>query len=322
MRRCIVALDGAALLCTALLCTALLCTASCNRGTTDPTEGSGAAPEPTPAEQGPADSRHGDLRIGEAFGGTTLSGNAGGPVDASTLNENCVGTVFETPNHRIIIDALQMLTVSATPIGQGVMDLSLLMRTEDGAWTCVDDAATLDPVHAGVFEPGTIDLWVAARATHDIPYELSILPGARVPQPVALGGRFPPPIESGDEPERTTNGTFGGLRLGGTPAPATFTGQTGGMRRAADLGHDCTGYIAHVPDHVIEVTEPLELTLHARSDGDTTLVVQGPQRVWCADDDEALNPVVRTTFPPGRYSVFVGNYEESAELTYALTVSR
>lgn len=302
----------------ALVAAALLC-AGCPSGDppVEPTEGSAAPAEP----EAPA-SRDGDVRVGEAFTEVTVQGRTGGPVEASDLADGCGGTTFAEPNHRLLVDALQPLTLDARPLGRGLMDLSLVVRHEDGHTVCADDSLTLDPVHAGMFEPGTYEVWIAARSEFEIPYELRIRHGNHEPDPIVLGGTFPAPVVEGTPPTVTTNGTYGGLQIPAGTAQHRFTGQAGGTRRAIDLGPDCTGWIAQVPDHVLELTAPETIMLRVRAERDTTLVVQGPERVWCTDDDDGLNPVLREEWLPGTYSVYVGAYAEDDEPTYTLSVSR
>ena len=226
------------------------------------------------------------------------------------------------PNHRLHVEELQALTLHASPDGRGIMDLALLVRSPSGEFTCADDSLTLDPIHAAMFEPGTYDVWVSARADYLLPYTLKVQSGNRAPDPIVLGGRFPAPVDEGPDPVRTTEGTFGGLRMAADTGLARLTGQAAGTRAAAELLALCSGFISETPDHVIELSEPTELQLRVRSEGDTVLAVQGPRRVWCADDDEGLDPVIREPFEPGTYSVYVGVYAEDAELPYRLTVSR
>ena len=68
------------------------------------------------------------------------------------------------------------------------MDLALLVRSPSGEFTCVDDSLTLDPIHAAMFEPGTYDVWVSARADYLLPYTLKVQSGNRAPDPIVLGG--------------------------------------------------------------------------------------------------------------------------------------
>ena len=118
-----------------------------------PAPGSAEAPE---AADAPA-SRDGDVRIGEAFTELLVQGRTGGPQAADSIAPGCGGTTFAQPNHRLTVDALQPLTLDARPLGRGLMDLSLIVRHEDGHVVCADDGLTLDPVHAGMFEPGVYE---------------------------------------------------------------------------------------------------------------------------------------------------------------------
>lgn len=283
------------------------------------------APAEEPAAEGTG--RDGDLHIGDAFQGVVLEGTGDGTRDLQAVSEgaaDCVGLVLdEGRNHRVRVDSAQALTLEATPLGVGTVDLLLAVRGQDGTWRCADDATSLDPIFADRFEPGTYDIFVATAGNTIVPYSLRIRPGVHVPDPIALGGRFPAPITDGTPAERTAEGTFGGLRVPGGVAAATLPGQAGGTRPAGAVDPLCKGFIAQTPDHVIELTAAMELTFRVRSDGDTTLAIQGPAGgTWCADDEDGLNPVVRDAFTAGRYSVYVGTYIEGEAPSYTLTVTR
>jgi hypothetical protein len=294
--------------------------AACDRAPAPTATGEGSA-EAAPAPAAPT-SREGDVRIGEAFTELTVRAQAGGPADAATIAPPCGGQMGELPDLRLVVDTRQPLTLTATPLGRGLMDLSLVLRNEAGQITCSDDGLTLDPVHAEMFEPGVYEVWIAARSEFEVPYALEIRHGNHAPDPIVLGGAFPAPVLEGTPAPRTSNGTFGGLELGAEFGLVALSGQTDGARDAVDLGADCVGWIAQVPDHVLEVTVPQTVMLRVRAEGDTTLVVQGPNTVWCTDDDDGLNPVLREAFAPGVYSVYVGAYEQAQELGYTLSVSR
>ncbi len=282
-----------------------------------------SAEAPPPEAPADATGRDGDVTLGPAFEGAVVRGTAGGPIESAAWDPACVGGVFERPNHYLTVDEARPVTLDATPNGQGIMDLSLIVRGPDGTFRCVDDGNTLDPVLAAMFEHGRHAIWVGTHVSQPAPYELRIRPGVHSADPIVLGGRFPEPVRDGTPPERTIEGTFGGLRIPAETGLAALTGRAGGTRRAGDLGPDCVGHIAQTPDHVIEVLSPDELMFRVESAADTTLVVEGPNGVvLCTDDDDGLNPVVRRMLTPGRYSVFVGSYDLDADPEYTFSVSR
>ena len=119
-------------------------------------------------------------------------------------------------------------------------------------------------------------------------------------------------------------GTFGGAVIGpGTP-PVTLNGTSGGPRAASSFGSSCRGQIAMAPDHIFNVTMPMQVRFEVlNAGGDTTMVVTGPAGVLCDDDSgNGLNPMIDRHLPPGQYQVFIGTYGSSGRmLPYTIQVS-
>ncbi len=293
----------------------------CSRGATDSPEG-----EPEPFVEEVEEGSDGDLTLGAAFDGAELAGMAGGPQDARNFGQGCTGFVpeGEVGNHRFIVEEDQALTLVATPQGLGVMDLMMAIRLPDGTWTCADDSNNLNPNIARMFIGGEYNVFVGTHSDATAPYQLTVRAGIYTPDPIVLGGRFPAPVTEGEPAERTTEGTYGGLMFGANSAHAVLTGQAGGSRAASDLSAGCSGWIAQVPDHVLDLSEQTELMFRVRSAADTTLFIEGPRGLKsCADDEDGLNPVIRGTMLPGRYRIYVGTYEElETTAEYTLGISR
>jgi hypothetical protein len=289
---------------------------------------SGRAPAPEPPsfeeEATRTTGRDGDLAIGVTFDSATLEGTADGLRDASDLGVECRGFVLETGvNHVLTLSEARPLTFRATPRGVGVADLFLAVSTDGATWSCTDDSDDLDPVHATMAPSGVVRVLVGTTDDTVVPYTLTITDGLVDDAEIALGDSFGAPVADGEPPVRTTEGTFGGATIPATTAPITFSGHAGGTRRAVDVEPGCVGYVAQTPDHVFEVAAAQPLLFRVRAEGDTTLLIQGPgPEAWCADDEEGLDPVLRIDAVPGRYSVYVGSYDEGDAATYALTVSR
>ena len=268
----------------------------------------------------------GDLTIGLAFDGYELTGTAGGPRQADQLGPNCAGFIPDDPrgNHLLVVEEEQALTLVAAPDGLGVMDLVMAIQLPDETWVCADDSNDLNPVVARMFQEGEYRIYLGTHSDATAPYTLTIRPGIYTPDPIVLGGRFPVPATDGTPAERTTEGTYGGLVFGADSAQALLTGEAGGSRSAADVHPGCTGWVAQVPDHVIDISAQTELMFRIRSATDTTMLLIGPHDdTICADDDDGLNPVIRGTMLPGRYRVFVGTYEQlQTTAEYTLSVSR
>lgn len=292
-----------------------------------PSEPSSEESEASPTDEetviGGAD---GDLTIGPVFDGYELEGTAGGPQQGTELGPECSGFLPEGDegNHLLVVEADQALTLVASPNGMGVMDLVMAIRLPDGSWVCADDGNDLDPVIARMFPTGEYRVYVGTQSDAMAPYQLTIRPGIYTPDPIALGGRFPPPVTDGTPAERTTLGTYGGAILNDGSAQTVLTGQAGGSRAAGEMHPGCSGWIAQVPDHVIDISDQMDVTFRVRSATDTTMLIVGPHdSKVCSDDEDGLNPVVRGTMLPGRYQIFVGTYEQlETTAEYTLSVSR
>lgn len=114
------------------------------------------------------------------------------------------------------------------------------------------------------------------------------------------------------------------LRTGFTPDPHVRQIQSGGPVDAARLGNNCAGMIANAPDYRVQFTAGrLPLTISATSQGDTTLVINGPDGRWyCNDDANGLNPSVTFRQPrSGQYDVWVGTYGSQRLLPTRLAIS-
>jgi len=102
------------------------------------------------------------------------------------------------------------------------------------------------------------------------------------------------------------------LNAGFTPDPYKVNVSSGGNTDAATIGSPCAGNIANAPDiRVVYSSGSLPLIISAKSEYDTTLVVNAPDGLWYCDDDsgEGVNPSVRFNKPmSGRYEIWVGTY--------------
>ncbi len=110
-----------------------------------------------------------------------------------------------------------------------------------------------------------------------------------------------------------------------------FEGTTGGdyslMRLA---GRDrrrrlCLGYGDEKPDHILILTEEMDrLSLSVMSEGDTTLLVDGPRGIDCSDNDRRNSrdaAVKEGKWPAGTYRIWVGTFNRGDRLDYKLLVS-
>ncbi|MTJ08594.1 hypothetical protein [Anabaena sp. UHCC 0204] len=99
--------------------------------------------------------------------------------------------------------------------------------------------------------------------------------------------------------------------------PMNLTGQSGGVIKT-----DC-GHIPTIPSQVIEVTESLPyLQLTVESEGQATLLIDGPGGRFCVLSDDAENrPKLSGYWTKGKYSVYVGELSRR-NYNYTLSISQ
>ena len=122
--------------------------------------------------------------------------------------------------------------------------------------------------------------------------------------------------------------TFGQTTLtaGFAPDPYTVSITAGGnIDASSSLGGACRGMIANAPDYRLHYNAgSLPLYIGARSNADTTIVVNAPDCSWyCNDDSNGLNPMVSWGNPPsGQYDIWIGTYGSGSGMASAtLTIS-
>jgi len=299
-----------------LLCVALgLAVGACRGPSTD-----GGSGTETTTEDGPPAA---DLTVGPAFTAAELQGRVTGAEDAARFGDDCVGRTSAEADRVIEVTEESVLTFDASARGTGFVDFTLAIVGPDGTARCADDADTLDPVLSDTFAPGRYDVYVGVRGAESPPWTLRVRAGNHTPEPVRLGIAYPPPIESGPAPTPIELGSAGGLRIDPGTGPGELEGRAGGTRNAREHGPECAGWISSAPDHVLELTGAEELTLRVQSTGDTTLVALGPgDVVFCRDDDDGLDPVLRQLMQPGTWEIHVGSWEREETPAYTLQVSR
>jgi hypothetical protein len=227
-------------------------------------------------------------------------GLSGGSVDATqfghTSHGPCVGSIDTTADHHITLQAsFQYLHFRVF----SDEDTSLVIRGPRGEYYCNDDAVGLDPVVEGTFPAGNYELFVGRVGSTAGEYRLEITE-------IGTASQSATPLSSNFEDLS--------LRPGFLPDPQTLSGVSGGPHDASALGTTpfgpCAGSIATRPDHLLTVEEPFEyLRIRGFSDGDTSLVIRGPDgQVYCNDDAVGLDPQIEGSFAAGVYQIFVGAY--------------
>lgn len=112
------------------------------------------------------------------------------------------------------------------------------------------------------------------------------------------------------------------LSAGFVPDPVTFDVYSGGSNDASNIGGSCVGMIADSPDVVVNFrSNGGRLAFGVYSDGDTSLVINGPDgRYYCDDDTNGLNPaLIWGRAPSGQYDVWVGAVGDGASATVVVT---
>ncbi|MBN1967547.1 MAG: hypothetical protein JW910_23025, partial [Anaerolineae bacterium] len=207
-------------------------------------------------------------------------------------------------------------------------DTTLVINGPDGAWTCDDDSGgSLQPmiVFAGP-QGGRYDVWIGSYGPDE--FLLGTLYVSELPtDPSAYPYSAEPavlPIIGGD-----ANYGSSELVAGFTPDPFTAEIVSGGdVDVQLAMGEICQGtprgFVAWSPDYYIsyEAGSAAELTFFFEGDGDTTLVINGPNGFWYCDDDSHGNLQPEITFlnpQSGYYDIWVGSY--AAEQFYNGTLS-
>lgn len=247
---------------------------------------------------------YGNFEIGAGFtpDPQTGSGVSGGSVDASSFGPGCVGSVDDSPDHRITVTSTLDLTLYAL----SSVDTTLVLRGPAGTFCDDDSHGGLNPEINARLTPGTYEVYVGNFNEDDqARYTLTLTEN--------LGGTPGADEESGPR-------TFS-LGAGFLPDPTIGRGITGGDMDAARFGAGCTGKVHVEPDHVLTVTSAVNLHMYVDSDVDATLVVMGPQGAWCDDDSNGnLDPAIRRRFPEGVYQIYIGHLGGDAG-RYTLTLT-
>lgn len=119
------------------------------------------------------------------------------------------------------------------------------------------------------------------------------------------------------------------LAAGFAPNPTTLEGTGGGDRPASEVVNTsntptgpCLGYISETPhEEVILDSNFSNLEMRVESDLDTTLIISGPDGIFCNDDYGGKDPAIAGAWVPGIYQVWVGAYRAEQVPDYVLLIS-
>jgi hypothetical protein len=129
---------------------------------------------------------------------------------------------------------------------------------------------------------------------------------------------------------------FASLTLSqGFPSSAgVVSGFTGGSYSLSSIANSdrhnnrCIGFASPTPDHIMVLEKDFpRLNVQVNTGGsDTTLLIQGPNNegtVRCGDDTGTNKDasIQDTNWRAGRYSIWVGSFEEGARRDYTLSVT-
>jgi hypothetical protein len=259
-------------------------------------------------------------------------------VALARLGEGCSGMSSEAPTQRVRMETrFGFLRIFAT----GPDDLTLAVRTEDGAVLCSDDRFGRHPSVEGRFAPGVVDVWVGQREPAAGAPTAGSLPPGTFELELTETRSIRPGVRSGEDEERlslaieagldvhTETGRDGDLRLrrGFLPDPRYLEGSTIGEGEHVDVagvGDLCRGFVTAAPSHVLTLQDDLDFfqIYVANALESTTLVVVGPDGgVACQAADGEHPHVTRDAWPAGLYRIWVGAHREDAIVPYRLGLS-
>ncbi|HAX74540.1 MAG TPA: hypothetical protein DCY88_01560 [Cyanobacteria bacterium UBA11372] len=125
------------------------------------------------------------------------------------------------------------------------------------------------------------------------------------------------------------------LSQGFSPSDGVVSGFTGGSYSLAAISNSdrqnnrCIGFASPTPDHIMVLERDFpKLTVQVNSGGsDTTLLIKGPgneNTIRCGDDTGSNKDasISDTNWKAGRYSIWVGTFEEGVRRDYSLSVEQ
>lgn len=233
---------------------------------------------------------------------------AGGPTSAGEIAPGCSGHIDASAADLFLEVPEGTETLSLYATAQG--DLTLVVVDPEGTLHCNDDSWDLHPAVVLEQPPaGSYAVWVGNWSTGTLPATFFAASGE--PQwDAALPGETG--LDFGGEPGEWAIVTED--MLDGSVTSWSVT--AGGRDSASSLHESCYGNLdAANPNLVLELDEAVaELSLYARSESDTALVVQAPDGDWhCNDDSHGLDPAVTLyDLGPGEISVWVSLWGEGS----------
>jgi hypothetical protein len=239
----------------------------------------------------------------------TLSGVAGGPLDAHTLGGRCRGWIPSAP-HAVLTTTSPRYVLATTSSGP---DLTMVFRGPSGEVRCDNDTGyNRNPLIAGPFPPGTYEVWIGTRSSGDTtPFTLQLSS-----EPIDSAT-----VENGFTPQSPlTLGILDATRLS---RPYTRSGTVTGRSDARGYFSRCLGALTPEPQLTLTTSTTRRLRIEVRSSRDTTLFVrEGHGGVMCNDGSRGgLSPRLERDFWPGTFQVWVATSRPGNTADFRLTVS-
>ncbi len=259
------------------------------------------------------------LEAGFADDPHSVSINAGGDIDASSLGGSCVGMIGDPPDFDLYY------TPGDLPLYLSAMsdsDISLVVNLPDGSWVCDDDSAgNLNPgLTFDSPQDGLYDIWIGNLSGEGNPASTLFISELSYQTDGAVVG--------GSGVDFSGTPYFGEVTLesGFSEDPYSIYISAGGANDASTVAAGCVGSIGGPPDFNLHYTAgSLPLYISVAADEDTTLVVNTPDGSWACDDDSGdgpLDPGLTWNKPAsGTYNVWVGHYSGGGNPDATLNIS-
>lgn len=248
---------------------------------------------------------------------------SGGGIHVPSLNlpSGCVGYATSNPDYILnLTSGSSFLAI----YNEGQGDTGLVVNAPDGRWYCDDDSHTgVNPLVSFSTAPsGQYDIWVTSYSSGDnisgtlhVTELRSLTEGATSSAgTLSIGG---------------SSSNFGRTSLspGFTPDPFQVSIVSGGNLHVPgmNLGSGCVGYATSSPDYIIDLTGSMSyLEFYNEGQGDTGLVINGPDGNWYCDDDShtGTNPKISLSkAQAGQYDIWVTSYSAGESIRGTLSVT-
>lgn len=254
----------------------------------------------------------GEITVTAGFGSQVLALQAGGMVDAFTVNEMCAGFVADVPDYVVNFqDAGSTLNLNVL----SDVDTTLVVVGPDGTVNCNDDDVDLNPgLSITQAIAGTYAVFVGTFN----PIENDFYPDAQL---TVASGQSAPTAPTEVQTRAALEPTFGAIDLSSGFGSHAVDIEAGGFEEASSIDVSCTGFVAEAPDYVVRFGGGDNLRIAATSEADTTMVVVTPGgEILCNDDSNGLNPgLVTSDGAAGNYAIWIGTYEPIQNDVYPAT---